>query len=873
MCQNCKKDIPIVNYRTHTLHCARNMIKCRECETMVGKGDLHSHQLEFHTLRLCNQCQVNVEAYKLPEHKKTLCSKRKLLCKYCNFEQLASEMTTHENRCGCRTERCEHCHDWIQLKEWDSHHGRFHGQLMRRFRERSVIANTNPNEDSSYSTPLPKRIDEEMLPCEFCEGMIPMRKLLEHQAECVNPTNVRRSESISNLSQLSSSSLSTYRPLSGIRYMTQSNTNSLRKSPPRSIQRKISAPCRFGILDSSHRNEIETTTTPTAPSSSNLHSLPPLPPSITQKEEESENKIPCEFCSEPQEMENLMKHQRACKQNPDTGDNSSGYDSLRKDSVRSYGINRTASAREARATTEDRTFGRSLSRQSSFTERSFSRRSDNMYPGQMYTRASLGLGRYTAGPDYAAATRRSALFDGYTGFAIYSSISQGLDEITYGGRRSRRNSITENNYSYQRRGSLTGSAFEYSSLVSATATATANAMSNTNRSHHTPSHMNSHDTAPAPIIKDSSESGVSSSPKSSTTLSRQDSTRYSSSIAQTDSAYDSLPPSVKSVSTTSTATSINVPPVTNGGVISRQESIKQSKSSSKIERKVSFSGADPIVLDQPQKPKRHKEKQEKERKKKPEPSKHCDDLFDQVSAKLRALEQLQQEETPEMEDLIQLEPESPLSRVPPTSLFPPSVKAQPTVPQVQQYKVVEPAQTSSLPSSSSSMSSSSISVRPATTTVNVSATVTLNGSHNSVKMRDVPSCEVITAKEDPPFYHPHSTLGISTANIKQLPKEDQPSVQPYCQPMPANQDKNDVVIIREKTRGGESKSGSKRNSLDNKTVQTLAQDLAAECAKAYALMESSLSKLSTDFAVGPFGLTPKNKKTRKSRATPTAPLK
>ncbi len=62
--------------------------------------------------------------------------------------------------------------------------------------------------------------------------------------------------------------------------------------------------------------------------------------------------------------------------------------------------------------------------------------------------------------------------------------------------------------------------------------------------------------------------------------------------------------------------------------------------------------------------------------------------------------------------------------------------------------------------------------------------------------------------------------------------------------------------IREKS-SRESKSSSKRNSLDNKTVQTLAQDLAAECAKAYAMMETSLSKLSTDFAVGPFGLTPK----------------
>ena len=34
-----------------------------------------------------------------------------------------------------------------------------------------------------------------MLPCEFCESMIPMTKLLSHQAECVNPSNVRGSGS------------------------------------------------------------------------------------------------------------------------------------------------------------------------------------------------------------------------------------------------------------------------------------------------------------------------------------------------------------------------------------------------------------------------------------------------------------------------------------------------------------------------------------------------------------------------------------------------------------------------------------------------------------------------------------------------------
>ena len=66
-----------------------------------------------------------------------------------------------------------------------------------------------------------------------------------------------------------------------------------------------------------------------------------------------------------------------------------------------------------------------------------------------------------------------------------------------------------------------------------------------------------------------------------------------------------------------------------------------------------------------------------------------------------------------------------------------------------------------------------------------------------------------------------------------------------------------AVTMREGSDGA--KGCSKRNSLDNKSVQTLAKDLAAECAKAYELMESSLSKLTNDFSIGPFGLTPKNK--------------
>ena len=73
---------------------------------------------------------------------KTLCSKRTLICKYCGSGKMAMEMSDHETYCGSRTERCDRCPDWVQLKEWDSHQSRYHSNVQRRFRERSVIAQT-----------------------------------------------------------------------------------------------------------------------------------------------------------------------------------------------------------------------------------------------------------------------------------------------------------------------------------------------------------------------------------------------------------------------------------------------------------------------------------------------------------------------------------------------------------------------------------------------------------------------------------------------------------------------------------------------------------------------------------------------------------
>ena len=86
--------------------------------------------------------------------------------------------------------------------------------------------------------------------------------------------------------------------------------------------------------------------------------------------------------------------------------------------------------------------------------------------------------------------------------------SQGLDEISYGGRRSRRGSISDTNtYSFaSRRGSVSTSV-DYAALIAATTAVEAN--SNTKNEKQ---------------VENNSESGLGNSPKS-INLSRQNSTR------------------------------------------------------------------------------------------------------------------------------------------------------------------------------------------------------------------------------------------------------------------------------------------------------------------------------------------------------------
>ena len=342
----------------------------------------------------------------------------------------------------------------------------------------------------------------------------------------------------------------------------------------------------------------------------------------------------------------------------------------------------------------------SVSRTSSFADRSYG------------TRTSLARQCSFSIADYSSAVRRSSVFDGYAGYSIYSSISEGLDQITYGGRTSRRNSITEMSYSFSRRGSVSGGGGGAGGVPDYPLPALMAALDATKASQEERAERKLSATAVA---------NAHINGQASAYYSRQSSTNDNSAI---ESPFGAVLPGSNSRHSQNYAQPAAVADMTTShetkALMRRKSSIKHSQSGQRLERKVSFhsqevtqsaSTQDIIQLDENgepmvvAKPRRKKERTEeekaarKERKERKE-RKRMDrelskdrrvvpagellldegqqlvrnklhpvggDLVQQVSAKL--LQQLGEEE--------QLQQQQELTPLPPSSLFPSSMEPKP----------------------------------------------------------------------------------------------------------------------------------------------------------------------------------------------------
>jgi hypothetical protein len=479
----------------------------------------------------------------------------------------------------------------------------------------------------------------------------------------------------------------------------------------------------------------------------------------------------------------------------------------------------------------------SLYRQSSFSDRSsYRRRAESL------SRQTSSLARYSTAAssaytsvntDYVSASRRTSLFNGYSGFAIYSSISQGLDEITYGGRLSRRNSITEKTH---RRGSITNlSANDYSlPTLLATYEATRAATAST-KTPDREDRSNSRQMSRQESFRTDEVQTPELKPKQRPQMKKQ----QQQMVAQP-------PPPQQKVQPQQQVVAQPPPPPPPQQV---QQSLKP-----KLRRRVSFTDRDPVIIarrvedeeeeeeeeeEEPRKPRRKKEKEGKSRHKKKNRDKSADpsevetarerrksqpvgdDLFVQVSSKLKELEMQHQPLALSLEESAKQDEAAIVDRR--------AEAKQPVA--VYSVKYPDPAfEDLSSTASSKGMTSSE-----------ASPPQKKKENRNSGLFSSSSSLAAVASSASADQF---SIRGSSSAiDAESFSSSSSSSVQ-----------------YREKSGAtASSRSGSKRNSLDGKTVQGLAQDLAAECAKAYALMESSLSKLSNEFGGGPFGMAPKNK--------------
>ena len=121
-----------------------------------------------------------------------LCPKLPLICKFCGEDHPASEMSSHEGECGARCRQCDRCGGWVRMKEWDRHLSQRHGMILaQRSPARQRRENRSPSKEkdkmkatteaSKAATTTTTKDAATMIPCEFCEGLVPIYKLLEHQ--------------------------------------------------------------------------------------------------------------------------------------------------------------------------------------------------------------------------------------------------------------------------------------------------------------------------------------------------------------------------------------------------------------------------------------------------------------------------------------------------------------------------------------------------------------------------------------------------------------------------------------------------------------------------------------------------------------------
>lgn len=120
LCGNCKRDIPMVNFTIHEIHCRRNICICKHCQEPIPRSDMDDHYASEHAPVTC-KCNMTMEKCALEEHEQSSCPLRLDICRFCELEVTFNALKNHEDYCGARTELCEKCGSSVMIKHLKDH--------------------------------------------------------------------------------------------------------------------------------------------------------------------------------------------------------------------------------------------------------------------------------------------------------------------------------------------------------------------------------------------------------------------------------------------------------------------------------------------------------------------------------------------------------------------------------------------------------------------------------------------------------------------------------------------------------------------------------------------------------------------------------
>lgn len=359
LCSNCKRDINVASFLMHEAFCLKNVRPCEICKMPIDQKLKDQHFEEIHTKQMC-ECGLEFEKSLIENHKKNECLKRQINCKFCDIPLYFDKLEEHLNKCGTRTELCNECKRYIQIKDQEEHftsncksppviekiiNNPFSstaaaattsgGRYVPKIDANSFYKNISVDQRKHKSQNTVKN-DDEMVPCEFCNELFPFDTLIGHEAICElspNYESIPRNFDYLNMKKYSNEEEEDEDNSAGIPLEFLNGDYSIKRNNeqrnynvnnnPRSDDENT-IPCEFcDELFPIDQIELHQNRCGGLASLSDRPEQPKLENMIIDSNDPEEiykNKIPCEFCGELYDIEDLSFHQRHCTQSLDNLD-------------------------------------------------------------------------------------------------------------------------------------------------------------------------------------------------------------------------------------------------------------------------------------------------------------------------------------------------------------------------------------------------------------------------------------------------------------------------------------------------------------------------------------------------------------------------